>query len=189
MKRTVLLFFSVLAMLPALSQGLSLNTGKVYLYGVDFSEVRVAGAYETNDYFVRAFVGINGLFVAEPKKYDFSKTLGVPVEPCIQVMTKITREMDTSSMRTETPEISPAKTEDMIAGYTLPQENGVGMILIARLLDKHEGEGTFDVVLFDIATRKPLFVKRVTKEASGNGLRNYWANAVYDIVRDKKLFR
>ena len=170
----------------AQKQKLNLDVSTLYFYGIDFSEVRIAGAYENNDYFVRAFIGINGLFVSEPAKYDFSPLVKCDVETDITAMTQRTREMDRSRMRRDG--ISDARVEDLVSAYSLPHDEGAGMVLIARLLDKDAGTGTFDIVFFDIATRDILYVKRVTKRAGGAGLRNYWAHTVYEMVRDRRLF-
>lgn len=188
MKKTIalLLFVFLASSLPAFAQKLNLNTTLVHFYGIDFSEVRVANAQENNDFFVRAFIGINGLFVSESAKYDFSQSVKCRIETDISMVTEKTREMDKSRMREAG--ISGVKVENLISEYSLPHNEGIGMILIARLLDKSTAEGTFDIVFFDIKTRDILYVKRVTKKAGRSGLRNFWAHPIYEMIRDKKLF-
>lgn len=187
MKKTItvlLVFFA--SSLSVFGQKLDLNTKLVHFYGIDFSEVRIAGASENNDLFVGAFMRINGLLVSEPAKYDFSQSVKCPVETDITMITEKTRDMDKSKMRER--EISDVKAEDLVSAYSLPHKEGTGMILIARMLDKKAAKGTFDIVFFDIATRNILYTKRVTKKAGGAGLRNYWAHPVYEMIQDKKLF-
>lgn len=187
MKKTIivlLVFFA--SSLSMFGQKLDLNTTLVHFYGIDFSEVRVAGASEDDDLFVGAFMGINGLLVSEPAKYDFSQSVKCPVETDITMITEKTRKMDRSEMRER--EISDVKAEDLVSAYSLPHKEGTGMILIARMLDKKAAKGTFDIVFFDIATRNIVYTKRVTKKAGGFGLRNFWAHPVYEMIKDKKLF-
>ena len=62
----------------------------------------------------------------------------------------------------------------MIRAYKLPHQSGRGIVLIAWVLNK-------------IQTRKILFNSEVVGDAGGAGLRNYWANSVYSIIKDKKL--
>ena len=169
MKKTItvlLVFFA--SSLSMFGQKLDLNTKLVHFYGIDFSEVRVAGASENNDLFVGA------------------QSVKCPVETDITMITEKTRNMDKSKMRER--EISDVKAEDLVSAYSLPHKEGTGMILIARMLDKKAAKGTFDIVFFDIATRNILYTKRVTKKAGGAGLRNYWAHPVYEMIQDKKLF-
>ena len=182
MKKTItvlLVFFA--SSLSVFGQKLDLNTTLVHFYGIDFSEVRVAGAQEDDDLFVGAFMGINDLLVKESAKYDFSQLVKCPVETDVTMITEKTQKMDRS-------EISDVKAEDLVSAYSLPHKEGVGMILIARMLDKRAAKGTFDIVFFDIATRNIVYTKRVTKKAGGFGLRNFWIHPVYEMIKDKKLF-
>ena len=78
-------------------------------------------------------------------------------------------------------------SEAVVSTYTLPQSEGLGVVLVAKLLNKPQAVATYDVVIFDIATRKVLSKKEVTGEARGFGLRNYWANTVYRVLRSTRL--
>ena len=169
----------------ASAKKLNLKTDLVYFYGVDFAQVRTAGIDDKSNQIVKAFVGINELLAEEWREYDFSKVLEYPVVVKTDAMTKRARKMDTSTMRIG--EVSGGDVANILKSYKF-KDKGVGMVLIARLLDKTRGEGTFDVVLFDIKKRKVIFEKRVTKDAGRGNLRNCWVHPIQEMTRDKKLF-
>ncbi len=169
------------------SEARDYGSGQIYFYGADFSEVRVLGAYESEDYFTKAFIGINTLFSIESDKYNVSRIFGKTVQQSVDVMVQQSRNADFSKIKVNRLEISSRPSEEMIASYELPHKDGIGVVMIARLLDKNEGLGTYDFVVFDIATRKVIEEVRATGEAGGSGLRNYWASSAYEIMSDKKL--
>jgi hypothetical protein len=80
-------------------------------------------------------------------------------------------------------------TAEIVRNYELPQTEGTGIVMIANFLDKPNARATYDIVVFDIATRKILQEKEVIGEAGGFGLRNYWARTVYNIIEKTKLYK
>ncbi|MBR1994432.1 MAG: hypothetical protein IJ990_02690 [Alistipes sp.] len=159
---------------------------RVYHYGVDFSHVQVNGAYETPERFVDAFVGINKLLEWERSKYDFRRMIGnytLELTPSIVLLERINlAELKTTSFRL--PELP---VEEIVRQYELPQTDGRGFVLIARKLDKQQETAFYYVVLFDVATRTILHLSEASARSHGIGLRNYWANTIYNVIKTSEI--
>lgn len=166
---------------------LSIPDGDVFFYGVDFTAVKLCATKESNDAFAKAFTGINEIFVIEPQKFDFHELTNRPVSNYPIPVHERNGNISWSNIRTNNP--SPQKTsiENMIKSYRLPHQNGKGIVLIAWVLNKSKGKATYEFVVFDIQTRKILYNVEAIGDAGGAGLRNYWANSIYSIIKDKKL--
>lgn len=162
----------------------------VYVYGVDYSQVRVLGTDESETRFVQAFLEINDLFLNQPEKYDCGRMIRgsaivVDVEPVCRRIASADYSDLRPRRRGETPAIDEAA---VVAGYDLAETHGVGIVFIAEVLDKGKGIGIYRVVRFDTATRKVIDSRRVETKAGGFGLRNYWANTVYLAIRAVRFY-
>ena len=169
------------------SEARDYGSGQIYFYGADFSEVRVFCATEDDDSFTKAFVGINTLFLTEKDKYDlshlFDKDVNVDINMMVDRISKNTKPL----VRVYTMEMSSKPSAEFVASYELLQTEGVGVVLIARVLNKVDAVGVYDFVVFDISSREVIYEIRAEGRAMGFGLRNYWARTVYEIVSDEKL--
>lgn len=152
-------------------------------YGVDFSQVKTYGADESQAEFATAFGRINDLFLAEPEKYDVGKFTHLPIARYeLNVGKQATQAAFDQPYELYT--VDPTydchgQIEGMIADYTLPQTEGLGIVMVANLLDKSIGRGFYYLVMFDIASRQITNCTRIEGKASGFGLRNFWANSLY----------
>ena len=155
----------------------------VYVYGVDYTSVKVFGADETINQFANAFEGINNLFIKESQKYDFSDVVGENNKLKLEMILDLTKEFDFSDIKTLDKEIEHINLSEKIKDYNLKETEGTGLIIIASLLDKSENKGTYKVVLFDIATREILKEGEFVGKAKGFGLRNYWARSIYNLTK------
>ncbi len=179
MKKLLLIFFCLL--------GLSIVKAdaqdKMYCYGVDFSYAKVFAADETVEQFAKAFSGVNLLFISEPDKYDMSHVFyNKSVENVIEPMLAVVTNCDYSNLKTYSSKYEQPDYSVIIKNYELPQTEGEGLILIAKLLDKPRGIAAYELVIFDIATREILIQREVTGKARGFGLRNYWAGSIYNVI-------
>lgn len=182
MKRLVLLLCIVCVMSMKAQDSQSDNI-KYYAYGVDFSQVEVYAATESVDDFVMAFEGINMLFISEPEKYNFSR-LSIHNTVMLNIESMIERNLaaDYSDMKKLQFKDNELDCSSIIKEYELKESDGTGIILIAKTLDKSEGRGIYELVVFDIATRDIITQKLVVGKARGFGLRNYWAHTIYNII-------
>lgn len=175
-------------MFALLSHANAQNDDVVYFYGVDFSEVKVIAASESTQDFAKAFSGINLLLINEAEKYDFSRVLNKTVKVYADIMVEKSLSNDYSSMKVYRYEEHDIDVADKIKSYKLPQESGLGFIIIAQYLDKNKATASHYVVLFDIFTREIISKNKLMSEAGGFGLRNYWARTVYNLSLRWSLF-
>lgn len=185
MKRFALALISIFAFL---SYAGAQNDDVVYFYGVDFSEVKVIAAAESEQDFAKAFSAINLLLLNEAEKYDFSRVLNKNVEVYPDQMVEKSLSNDYSAMKVYRYEEQTIDIADKIKSYKLPHESGTGFVIIARYLDKNTGTAAHHVVLFDIFTREIISQNKLVSEAGGFGLRNYWARTVYNLALRWSLF-
>ncbi len=167
----------------------------VVFYGVDFSLVKVCGADESDTEFVFAFNKINDLFISESQKYDVARYMRLPItQKELSVAKRATKKAigtagtassdDEHRLLYEDPDYDCApQVESQVAGYELPQTEGRGAVIIANLLDKRNSRGSFYFVTFDIASRKVESCTPAVGKPGGFGLRNYWANALYQAMK------
>ena len=160
-----------------------------YVYGVDYTHAKVFAADESIADFTKAFEGINMLLVTESDKYDFTRVLGKTVNIVIEPMMKITTVANYDNMMTLSNIYDEPNTAEIVRNYELPQTEGTGIVMIAKLLDKPNARATYDIVTFDIATREILQEREVIGVAEGFGLRNYWARTVYNVIKRTKLYK
>lgn len=186
MKKTLLFLFCTICSIALNAQR---SESKVYTYGVDFTHAKVFGAKESVDDFAKAFYDINMLLVTEADKYDFSRVVKQPVYIAIEPMLNITSEATYDNMKTLSNIYDEPNCAEIIENYELPQTEGTGIVIIAKLLDKPNACATYDLVVFDIATRNILTKKETVGDAEGFGLRNYWARSVYNVIRKTKIKR
>lgn len=179
------MFLKSLATCAVVMSSISVAVGndRVYFYGVDFTEARAYAVTESPAKFATAFDGINVLLIQEPDKYDFSNVVGALTETVLAPVMQKNSECSFSSLITTVRAVEPFDYAGAVADYDLPQTEGCGLIIFARLLDKAGQTAVYDVVLFDIATREVLGYKQCATRAGGFGLRNYWANSVYGLTK------
>ena len=161
----------------------------VKFFGVDFSEVRVYGATETPAQFLYAFEAINNLFLSEPKKYDFEKLLNRKVSVVsVKAVNSVIDYIEETELKTEDAsyQLDDKTIAEVVKFLPVDKEDGIGVVMIAEMLNKATGRGSYVIVYFSIDGKEILGSFRAEGKAGGAGLRNYWANSVYDIIKSNK---
>ena len=161
---------------------------KFYVYGIDYSYAKVYAANESVEQFAKAFENINMLIVTEPEKYDFSRIIGKRVHVVIEPMLKVLQSCDYHNLKSLNSTYKEPQYATIIKNYNIPQTEGIGVVLIAKLLDKPISTASYELITFDIKTREILSKKEVSGRAGGFGLRNYWALSVYNIIKTVRLY-
>lgn len=180
MKKVLLLTMCLLGLFTVNAQ----TKNNFYLYGVDFTHAKVYAALESLEEFAQAFEGINMLLVTEPEKYDFSRMLNKRVDLEIEPMLDIVSSCDYSDLKILDDDVEDLDCSAIVKSYVLEQTEGTGIVMIAKLLSKPEGQASYELVVFDIASREILSQKEVIGKAKGFGLRNYWAGSIYSVLRN-----
>lgn len=185
MKRLLSVLFLAFSIIALNAQ----NNEKVYVYGIDYSYAKVYAADESVEQFAAAFESINMLIISEPDKYDFSRILGKRVNVVLEPVLKIVSSCDYADLKTLNNSYEEPEYTEIVKNYELPQTEGLGCILVAKVLDKPMGKASYELITFDIATREILTEREVSGKAGGFGLRNYWAGSVYHVIKKVKLYK
>lgn len=156
-------------------------------YGVDYAQAKVARAMEHPASFLEAFERINLLLKAEPKKYKVGRRTHKKVKgTSLSAVNKRNRAINIDSLMLDGTDynfLSHEQIEEELNALPLTETDGVGLVIIAELLDKSREEGLYHVVFFDVATRKLITKWKVSGKAGGFGLRNHWANSLVKVLR------
>ena len=182
MKKLLLIIACVLSFTTLFAQ----NSTKYYVYGIDFSHAKVFAAEESVEQFSNAFQAINLLLVTEAEKYDFYELIGRRPKVVIDPMMKLLADCDYADLKTYEKDFPEIDYAACVNNYQLPQTEGVGVIMIAKLLDKPLACAYYTLIKFDIATREIISQDDVLGKARGFGLRNYWAGSVYQVIKSGK---
>lgn len=164
------------------------NNEKIYAYGVDYSYAKVYAADESVEQFAKAFENINMLIITEPEKYDFSRIMGKKVDVVIEPILKVITTCDYTNLKSLNNTYEEPNYAEIVKNYNLPQTEGMGLVLVAKLLNKPMSKATYELITFDVSTREILSKREVAGKAGGFGLRNYWAGSVYNVIKKERLY-
>lgn len=166
--------------------------------GLDLSQARMVGSEgfsdpaKIRDYYFGVW---NGLLVAERDKYDIGAAFFKDeVEYHLEVTEQVNKTVDYIDLVTNsTPApFTEADLQKMVKLYdTKGLSNTYGVSLIVHSFNKSEQRAYLYVVIFNTKTKRVLFSDRMSGSPRGFGLRNYWAGAIYDILKQikKREFR
>lgn len=192
MKQLMVLMFLFLASLVNAQDKTNLkDIEKLTFFGVDFSMAKVYGADETTEQFKDAFYGINTLFQREPKKYDLDKAFDAKVTLDLTTAQNLIEEIKKADFvaQNNSYQLTDDEIAERIRHFNTGSAQGYGAVFIAGLLDKAKTKATYNVVVFDIATKDIIFNKQFTEKARGFGLRNFWAYSVYNTLNKIKKIK
>ncbi len=194
MKKTFFISFIMLSMSLIINAQTAddIKTAKdLTFFGVDYTNcyfVHSQAFYDLDD--VKAkIIAWNNLFKSEYEKYlakNFSKR---KITFSDEMIRRINEQIDPATRVSDDESLynhlNPEQIPLIIDNYKFSSElTGIGFILIAECYSKPEEKGSYYVVFFDIPTKKVLTVDRMTGKARGFGLRNYWANSYYVVLKD-----
>ena len=124
---------------------------------MDYSAAKVFGAAETPAQFKVAFDGINRLFITEAKKYDVSKKLKVRVnEISLDAVNQVNEAIDPQELMTTNASymLSEDQIKQIVNALPTQKKPGIGLVIIAKLLNKAEAYGSYQVVFFNTETKE-----------------------------------
>lgn len=167
------------------------NSTKWTWFGIDY----------TNCYFIMSYdfpsvsdleskiTAWNNLVLTEREKFlvkpfkgktlDFSVEMVQELNDGIDVKSKISNDEMLSS------HMESSQIQEIVKNYSVPEDlSGVGLVFIAESYSKPNEQGAYYVTFFDIASKKVLSTERMLGKAKGFGLRNFWANSYYVILKE-----
>lgn len=159
----------------------------INFYGVDYSAAKVFGAAESPSQFKVVFDEINQLFITEAKKYNVSKKLKVRVsEISLDAVNQVNGAINPQELMTTDTSYTLSEEQIKQIVKALPTQNkpGIGLVIIAKLLNKAEAYGSYQVVFFNTDTKEIIQDWATGGKARGFGLRNYWAGSIYKVINN-----
>jgi hypothetical protein len=163
---------------------------EVTFYGVDYSLTRFIEKAPA-DKIYNALRSINYLIIEDPDKFNVEKYFDKKVKKDFSVVKQKIDKINQDSLIFDIDDLDYKITTDqiteLIKDLNLKENSGTGLIFVGELMTKIKpAKGYFYVVFFEHATRNIIFMKHVSGEANGFGLRNYWASPVYEIMKKWK---
>lgn len=171
---------------------------KVTWVGLDFSQAKFIGDRErlgsTSDV-QKLIEAWNDLMIKEKSKFDVAGAIDKPkVEEALEVTKEHNANLDVTEMfSNDVKDYFRFKPDDIIAivnDYDFKGLSGLGVMFNVESFSKLNEEGSIWVTFINLGTKEVFFSERMTGKPSGFGMRNYWAGAIYNIIKamEKKEF-
>lgn len=129
----------------------------------------------------------NGIILTESKKFNVAKFFRI--ETLTYELSEV-KERNLSipfyeMVVDDAPEeLNEQSVISIVAEYQ--KAEGIGLVFIVDSFDQTSKTGTFWATFFDRSTQEVLSTKKIKGLASGVGLRNYWANSIYNAMKSYK---
>lgn len=158
--------------------------------GIDFTAAKFIGDEDLWTNANRAhdmFEAFNTLMAKEREKYNMASALDkAQVEYALQVTTAHNKglsieELSTNSQSNYT--MKPGYIQEIIGGYDFMGQTGIGVMLNIEAFNKTAQLCTLWVTFINMDTREVLFTEKMTEAPIGFGVRNYWAGAIYKMMK------
>ncbi len=193
MKKISILSAFVFCTLPVVMAQMNskvVNSSTLVWAGLDFSRAKMIGSEGFTDPDAIApgfFDKWNQLVIQEAKKYDIAKAYDkVEIIHDLSVVNEQNKAVDANELVINEPyQFNPGDVENIVKNYNrLKNDSGVGLLYIVEYFSKLDSRGSIYIVFFDLATQEILHQKQYITKPGGFGLRNYWANTVYETIKD-----
>jgi len=159
--------------------------------GLDFSQSRFIGDHAKFKSAFNAqnlFDALNDLMLSEKEKFDVGKMLG---KQKIIFKLNVTEEhnvrLDVASLLADSlgthNHLKPGDIEAIVQSYDFEGNTGIGLMFNIESFNKTISEALIWVTFVNMDTKEILFAEKLGQEPGGFGLRNYWAGAIYDMMK------
>lgn len=164
---------------------------KLTWLGLDFSKAKFIGDEEAlrNAGLPGLIRTWNNLLLDEAKKYDVAKMLHRgPVDINFDPVMTHNDALSLNGAMSHDSQKTRRLTEDSIANivsrYKFNGAKGTGLMFNVETFSKIDETALVWVTFVDMDTKKVLWTRRMEGKPGGFGLRNFWAGAVYKIMKD-----
>ena len=168
---------------------------KISWLGIDFSHVKLIGNFaeffeagEKSSWQIRDiyFPRWNNIILNEPEKYDIRGMIRKPdLWYDIDMLGDINSQTSLDEIESyNTVKFSEEDIQSFVNQYNLQDKEGIGILFIAECLNKNAEEAYYHFVAINMKNKEVLFHERLRGEPNGFGLRNYWANSIYSVIRN-----
>lgn len=160
-------------------------------FGIDYREcyfITSSDFIDTDNLLVQVKAW-NNLLYNEEDKYIVKTLKNKDVNLSTEILKNLNSEIDVKDRVSNDKSLFKHLDSEMVAkivsDYEIPDDlSGIGLVFIAESYSKPEVLGAYYVTFFDIKTKKVLGSERMTGKAKGFGLRNYWANSFYVVLKE-----
>jgi hypothetical protein len=163
--------------------------------GVDFSHVKLigdfsqfGGAGEKSSAQVKRvyFPSWNMLILDERDKYDVGGMIRKDnIVYDIDMMMLHNAKAPVEEMETyNEPSYTADDIKKFVKEYKIDKKDGIGILFVAESLNKARTEAWFHFVAMNLNNNEILVHERLRGEPAGIGLRNYWAGAINDVIKE-----
>ena len=158
--------------------------------GLDFTSSKLIGdreRYGSESDIRHLLEAWNDLMIKESDKFNIAKaTDRKTVTNNIEVTKEHNAELDVLSMYSDNGKdylhLNREGIDEIIAGYDFKELTGLGLIFNIESFSKLNGEASVWITFINLGTKEVLFTERMIGHPGGAGMRNYWANAVGEII-------
>lgn len=131
----------------------------------------------------------NHLMLKEAKKYNVGRLFRKRIEVIndFSLVKELNRKIDVKDIFAK--KTNPFTEEEILSfvkNYNLKGEK-IAISFIVEAFDKNKNKATINIVVFEPKSLHILTNKRVEANAGGFGFRNFWAGAIYRIIKETKL--
>ena len=192
-----LICLSVLANAQTAEDLFKASDTKIYWLGIDFSHVQLVGDFsqfnsagEKSSVEVKNkyFPAWNEIVLNEAKKYDVKGMLRKEnMVYDIDMIADVNSKAAVEELEVNNPvQYTREEVEKFVKRYKPASKDGIGIVFVAESLNKRELEAWYHFVAIDLSNNQVLVYDRLKGKPAGIGLRNYWANTIYDVIKEIK---
>jgi hypothetical protein len=199
-KFPIITLLFVFVMVTAHAQDLMQNIfdpkAEITWLGVDLSRAKFIGDRErwgsTSDV-QRIMEAWNDLIVKEKDKFNIARALGKE-KGTVKNMAEVTKESNTnldvtemfSNEKSDHVRLRPDDIVAVVSEYDFKDASGLGLMFNVESFSKLDAEAAIWVTFINIGNKEVLFSERVTGQPGGMGMRNFWANSVFEVLEKMK---
>ncbi len=168
----------------------SSNTPVTWL-GLDFTQVRFVGdrdVWADTGRTLETLESLNNLMIKESEKYDIARAID---KARVENETRITiihnGKLDLHDRITDTMTEHFLKASDIqgiVSKYDFKGLQGIGLMFNVESFNKPSEQAIVWVTFINMDTKEVLITEKMMQAPMGFGIRNYWAGAIYKIIKD-----
>lgn len=197
MKNTTLLLILLLAYAGVSAQTKADIFNKdvpVTYLGIDLSQAKFIGdreRYGSESDMRRLAHGWNDLFLKEPGKFNVARAIDrKSVTNSLNVTNDHNDQLDLLSQYSDKKEdyehLKLTDVDAIVKDYDFGSNSGIGLMFVVESFSKLNGKAGVWVTFVNMDAKEVLFTIRMEGDPGGAGLRNYWANSIYEILERMK---
>ena len=160
--------------------------------GLDFSNTKLLGREGFNDpkkIIDHYFIAWNQLIFDEGEKYDVKKAFKLKQlytdDSYFDAINSTVKLNELFVDRSYS--LSESDINNIVEEYNFSNiKQTIALVFIVERLDKAKEQAVFWVTLINSRTKEIILTERMIGKPGGFGFRNYWAGAVYDIIKQIK---